>query len=319
MKKKISIIVGGSGQLGICLSKQLLKKNYKVLITTRNISLTKKKFYNINKNIKYLKLDVLKIKEVKSLIKSVKPNIIFYFAGQSSPALSFKKNKDTYLSNFQGCENFLNGISEINPSIKFVNASSSEIFADTKKKIKLSSKKKPISPYGKAKLKSFNTTKHFREKKKLKTYNAIIFNTESYFRNKTYLIPKICIAAINAKKFNRKTAFGNLNISREWNWGDEQMTYLIKFIKKKPQDFILSNGHYYSAKKMMEFAFKHFGLNYKDYIKINKNFIRPKDFLIKKSKFQDCLNRNNITRVSKTYGKKIIQLLIRFYLNEKEI
>ena len=97
------------------------------------------------------------------------------------------------------------------------------------------------------------------------------------------------------------------------------MTYLMKFIKKKPQDFILSNGHYYSAKKMMEFAFKHFGLNYKNYIKINKNFIRPKDFLIKKSKFQNCLDRNNITRVSKIYGKKIIKFLIKFYLNEKEI
>ena len=54
MKKKISIIVGGSGQLGICLTKQLLKKNYKVLITTINIGLTKKKFYNINKNIKFI-------------------------------------------------------------------------------------------------------------------------------------------------------------------------------------------------------------------------------------------------------------------------
>ena len=73
-------------------------------------------------------------------------------------------------------------------------------------------------------------TKFFREKKKLNTYNVIIFNTESYFRDKNYLIPKICIAAIKAKKYGKKTYFGNLDISREWNWSDEQVIYLMKFV-----------------------------------------------------------------------------------------
>ena len=76
MKKKISIIVGGSGQLGICLTKQLLKKLQSINYYKKHW-FNKKKFYNINKNIKYLKLDVLKIKDVKSLIKNIKPNIFF--------------------------------------------------------------------------------------------------------------------------------------------------------------------------------------------------------------------------------------------------
>ena len=292
MKKKISIIVGGSGQLGISLAKLLLKKKYKVIVTTRNVSLAAKKIPIRNKNLRLIKLDVLKKNQINSLIENIKPKIIFYFAGQSSPVLSHKKNKITYLSNVKGCENFLKILYETKIKTKFVNASSSEIFSKSVKKIGINSKKKPLSPYGKAKLISLNITKLFREKKKLNAYNAIIFNTESYYREKNYLIPKICIAAIKAKRYGKKTFFGNLDVSREWNWSDEQVIYLMKFVNKKPQDFILSNGHYYSAKKMLSYAFEYFNLNYKSFVETKKNYIRKKDFLTKKSNFNLCLQRN---------------------------
>lgn len=317
MKSKISIIVGGSGQLGISLSKLLLNKNQDVVITTRNIISSKKKIPFKHKRLRLFKLDVLKKKQINFLLKKFNPDYIFYLAGQSSPNLSFNKKVTTYLSNVTGCKNFLEILQNHNFKTKFINASSSEIFAETSKKIKINSKKKPISPYGKAKLDSFNITKFYREKKNLKTYNAIIFNTESFYRKREYLIPKICIAAINAKKYQKKTFFGNLDIIREWNWSDEQVVYLMKFINKKPQDFILSNGYSYSAKKMISFAFKYFDLDYKKYVLTDKKFIRKKDFISKKSNFLFCLNRNNIRRTSKIYGKKIIHLLIRNYLNEK--
>ena len=178
-------------------------------------------------------------------------------------------------------------------------------------------KKKPISPYGEAKLLSFNYTKFFRDIKKLNAYNAIIFNTESHYRDKNYLIPKICLAAINAKKYNKKTSFGSLNISREWNWASEQVFYLVKFIKKDPQDFILSNGRSYSAVKMVDFAFKYFNLDYKKFIQFNKKFIRKRDFFEKKSNYLSCLKRNNLKRHSKIYGKNLIHRLIKYYLYEK--
>ena len=318
MNKKLSIIVGGSGQLGISLTQLLLKKKYKVIITTRNVSLAAKKIPKKNKNLRLIKLDVLKENQIYSLIENFKPKMIFYFAGQSSPALSFEKNKITYLSNVKGCENFLKVLYKKKIKTKFINASSSEIFSETVKKININSKKNPISPYGKAKLISFNITKFFREKKKLNAYNAVIFNTESYYRDKNYLIPKICNAAIKAKIYGKKTFFGNLNISREWNWSDEQVIYLMKFVNKKSQDFILSNGYSYSAKKMLAYAFEYFNLKYESFTETKKNFIRKKDFLTKKSNFNLCLRRNNIKRNSKVFGKKLINLMIKFYLNEKK-
>ena len=319
MKKKISIIVGGSGQLGISLIKILLKKKFKVVVTTRDINKARKKVLIKNKNLKFVFLNVLKKNKILFLLKRFKPNYIYYFAGQSSPVISYKENKVTYLSNVKGCQNFLEIINLNDKKIKFINASSSEIFSDKVKKIKPSSQKIPISPYGKAKLISFNKTKFFREKKNLKAYNSIIFNSESYFREKSFLIPKICLAAIKAKKFKKKTSFGNLDVSREWNWCDEQTKYLVKFVEKEPQDFILSNGKSFTARQMMSYAFNYFNLNYKSFITFNKSFIRPKDFLTKKSEFKDCLKRNGIKRKSKIYGKRLIHALIRYYLDEKKI
>ena len=318
MKDKISIIAGGTGQFGVYLSQFLLKKGYKTIITTRNIKLAKKKIPFKNKNLVLIKLNVLQKKEIKKLIFKYDPKLIFYFASQSSPKVSFEKKKLTLNSNYEGCKNFLEVIQKDRIDCKFINATSSEIFSETKKKINLKSKKNPISPYGKAKLMSFKKTKYFREIKKINAYNAIIFNTESFLRKKDYLIPKICIAAINAHKFNSKTAFGNLDVSREWNWCEEQVRYLTSFVSKKPQDFILSNGKPYTAKNMLNFAFKYFNLDFKKFVSYKKNLLRKKDFRLKHSNYTSCLKRNNINRKSKIYGKKLIHTLIKYYLNEKK-
>ena len=93
LKKKISIIVGGAGQFGITLANQLIKKKYFVLITTRNTKKTKKKLNIKNKNIKIINLNILKISQIEKLLSKYSPDIIFYFAGLSSPNLSFKKPK----------------------------------------------------------------------------------------------------------------------------------------------------------------------------------------------------------------------------------
>ena len=198
-----------------------------------------------------------------------------------------------------------------------MNSSSSEIFSDTKKKLEIKSKKKPISPYGKAKLLSFNITKKFRESYNVKSYNAIFFNTESYFREKNFLIPKICLAAINAQKFGKITSFGNLNVVREWNWCDEQCNLLLKFISKKPQDFILSNGKPFSGYQMLEFAFEYFKLDFRNFIKIDSKHFRKRDFNYKLSNFKKNIVNQNSKWIPKIFGKKLIYKLIIFFKNNK--
>ncbi len=318
MKNKTSIIVGGSGQFGITLSKLLLKKKHLVIITTRNVKKAKKKIKILNKKLKIVKLDILKLKQIKRILIKYNPDYIFYFASQSSPGLSYKMKKQTYESNFIGCKNFLEIIKTKNLNCKFLNACSSEIFAKTNQKLNINSKKNPISPYGKSKLLSFDITKKYRNDYLVNAYNAIIFNTESIYRDKKFLVPKICLSAINAHKFNSKCEFGNINVSREWNWCEEQVGYLFKFIIKKPQDFLLSNQKLYSAKDMLNFAFSYFNLNYKSYIVFNRKHLRPDDFKIKKSNAKNNFLSNKIKHKYNIYGKKMINSLIKFYLYGKK-
>ena len=313
MNKKKILIVGGSGQMGLSLIKNLRKKKFSIHITTRSILKTKKiLIQNKLKNINVLKLNVLNKLEIKKIIK-FNYEFIFYFAGQSSPNLSFSNSSNTMKSNYLGCKNFLILLKSLNLKSKFYNASSSEIFSETKKKIDINSPKKPISPYGEAKLKSFYLTKKYRDKYKLNSSNIIFFNTESVFRGKNFLIPKICLAAIKAKKKNLKTKFGNLDIVREWNWADEQCQILIKLMFKKSQDFILSNGKPFSAIQMAKYAFEYFKLDYKRYIKFDQKFIRKKDFLFKKSNVKKNLTNKRINIKSKIYGKTLIYKLIKHY------
>ena len=307
------LIVGGTGQLGSTLKKYFIRTR-NVIITSRYSNKIKRQ-----KNLEIIKLDINSKQRIKVVMKKYLPEKVFYFAGQSSPKISFKMKKETMNSNYFGCKNFLEVINENKFKTKFFNASSCEIYGNLRGKIKVSSPKFPVSPYGFAKLKSFKITKYFREIKNLKTFNIIFFNTESTYRKKFYLIPKICLAAINAAKFGKKTFFGNLDISREWNWANDQCKLLVKFSNKDPQDFILSNGKSYTAKEMLNYAFSYFKLDYRNFIRFDKKHLRKKDIKEKNSNYLIYLRKNKIKKPNFIHGKKIIHLLINHYLKCKLI
>ena len=152
MKNLVAIIVGGTGQFGIITSEFLLKKNYKVIITTRSIN-KKKKLFKKHINLKLYKLDIYNKIKINKLLYKYKPNLVFYFAGQSSPVKSFLCKKETYKSNVLGCKNFLDVILKNNYNCKFVNATSCEMYGKINNKI------------GKPTIKLRGTTANFLKKK----------------------------------------------------------------------------------------------------------------------------------------------------------
>ena len=316
---KIALIIGGTGQIGVHLANHLLKKNYKVFVSTRKITNHKKykfKVINIYKKINFIKLNVYKKKEVLDLIKKIKPQSIYYLAGQSSVDKSFKKPRETIISNFNGCKNVLEALKEIKFSGEFINTASSEIFGNQKGFKSLNKKLKPISPYGKAKLKSFNLTKNFRKKFKLKTYNAILFNCDSILRPKNFVIPKICLSAIKAFYGHKgKIKFGDINVVRDWGWVEEYVDGIYKMTLKKPDDIIIASGKYFKLKDLIKYAYKFFNLNWEDYIIQTSKLKRPEE--IKEVKVKTKQTYYKIGWKAKTDGKKVILKLIKYYLKSK--
>ncbi len=314
MIKKV-LIIGGTGQIGYYLANFLLKKkNIKIFISTRSKKSVKfKKFKNLlSSKINYVKIDISNKKKISSNLKKIRPDFIFFLAGQSSVYKSFYKKKETFISNFQGSKNVLDSIIENKLDPKFFNACSTEIFGNKKKKLKLSSSKNPVSPYGKAKLKSFNLMINYRKKFKLKIYNGILSNCESFMRPKTFVLPKICICAIKAKnniKKNKvvKFKFGNINIKRDWGWAEEYVKVIWNEMKKNEHDFFIATRKSYHLRKLFFIAFSKFKLDWKQHIIIDKKFFRRKEINSVE------IHTQSKSKEIKTDGKKIILKLLNHY------
>jgi GDPmannose 4,6-dehydratase len=308
------LIIGGSGQFGYYFCKLFLKKNYKIYLSTRNIKKYKlKKIRHLSKKISIIKLDVLEKNQIKKILLQIQPDYTLYLAGQSYPAKSFDLKSETFSSNFLGCKNFIQSIKKYNFKTKFFYSSSSEIYGNLNYKVKINSKKNPVSPYGISKLKAFNLVSYYRKKYHLPFYNGIIFNTESYLRPKDFIIPKICLSAIKAKNSKRKILFrfGNINVKRDWGWCEEYVSIIWKMLKKEPKDFMVASGRNYSVKFLLNVAFSYFNLDWKDYIIQDDFFFRKKE--INRISPNNIYLKKDIKSLPKLDGVGIVKRLISHY------
>jgi len=280
MKKK-ALIFGITGQDGAILSSILLKKNYEVHGVSR-----KNKYLNLLKlDIKKkIKLNIIKNSETNNILKILNKNFseIYFLGGQSSVFNSFNDIRETYDSQIKPIKVILNFIlKQKGKKTKFLYAASSEMFGQkkTKEKLKESSIKDPVSPYGLSKLISYEIIKQYRNTYKLPVCSAILFNHESNLRPKKYVLKKLIlnVLAIKLKKKD-KLNIGNINIKRDWGWSEDYMEACNLILRKnKIDDYIIATGKTVSLKKMIQLAFKKHNLNWKLYTKIDKNFYRKFD------------------------------------------
>tara|TARA_B110000305_G_scaffold232774_1_gene288252 strand:- start:104 stop:1048 length:945 start_codon:yes stop_codon:yes gene_type:complete len=277
MKKKILII--STGVLSAYLAQFLLKKKFKIFVTTRKI---KKKYINfsklgIQKKIIIFELDILKKKSIEKCLISVKPDMIFYFAGQSSIVKSFLHPKETLESNYTGCKNFLTILKKRKLKTKFIKANSGYIFSDlNKKNLTNSNLITPNSPYVLAQSKAYKLVNDFR-KKKVNCYSAIFFNAESSLRPKTFFIKKAC-SFVKKNKFKKnKLKIGNINMFRDFGWAPELVSGTFYMTKLKPCNAILASGQKTSLSSILNHIFKIKKLDYKKYIQEDKKFIRESE------------------------------------------
>jgi GDPmannose 4,6-dehydratase len=295
MNKKINLVIG-SGVLGAYLSNELLKKNEKIVVTSRSI---KKKFNNyeylkIKKKITFEKLDTLNKKDISKILEKYNPKKIFYFSGQSSIPKSNKLKKETFASHYIGTKNFLDIIRKKKIDTKFFKANSGYIFSPNKGKINLNCKYSlNINPYINAQQKVFKLMKRYRNYG-LNLSSLIFMQIESPLRPNDFFIKKVCIGA----KERKKIEVGNINTFRDYSW----ITEVVKAIKivseLKSKDFIISAGSKISGEEILETAYNLNKLNYKNYYSVNKKYLRKSE-----NRILVCDNKNSIY-IRKKYNIK---------------
>ena len=298
MKK--ALITGVSGQDGAYLAKFLLKKNYKIIGTTKSLSRINKwrlKKLNIEKKIIYAQLNLHNKKSIDKVFKKFKFDEFYNFAGHSFVATSFKNALNTANNTGIGVVRILENIRKKNNKIKFYQATSSEIFGGSKTTYQNErSSYNPKNPYAISKLFAHLITGNYREYYNIFAVSGILFNHESPLRGEEFLTRKIAKGLI--KIINGKQKFievGNLDSKRDWGYAKEFVEVMWKMMQqKKPEDFVISFGKAYSVKYFIDLCLKELNIKgkwigknekrkfvtkeNKTIIKVNHKYIRKKDY-----------------------------------------
>ena len=275
-KKKVALITGVLGQDGYYLSRFLISMNYQIIGTThRDINFDDLK--NIQNGIEYIKLDLTNKKNIEQVLIYYKPDEIYNLAARASSSTLNENPLETIKINGMCPLFFVDGMLKFSKLTKFCQISSSEIFAGGI--ITPQNENTPFYPinsYGAAKIYANNIISIYRKNYNLFIANAIMFNHESERRAVEYVSRKITSTVAKIYKgYANELILGSLDSKRDWGYADDYVKGLWLIMQQEePSDFIFATGILHSVRDFCEIAFSHVGLNYLNYIKVDKSLIR---------------------------------------------
>jgi GDPmannose 4,6-dehydratase len=277
MKK--ALITGITGQDGSYLADLLLAKGYNVTGMVRRASTENfERIEHLRDRITIAQADLLDQLSLIELIENVEPDEVYNLAAQSFVPTSWIQPALTGEFTALGVTKMLEAIRLVNKKIRFYQASSSEMFG---KVLEIPQSEKtpfyPRSPYGVAKVYGHFITVNYRESYNIYAVSGILFNHESPRRGLEFVTRKISdtVARIKLGMAN-ELRLGNLNAERDWGFaGDYVEAIWLMLQQKKPQDFVIATGETHSVREFAEIAFEHVGLNWKKYVKVDRQFFRP--------------------------------------------
>jgi GDPmannose 4,6-dehydratase len=283
--KKVALITGINGQDGSYLSELLLQKGYEVHGTLKRNSVSENQTSRLDDVFDKLKLHYADLTDLSSMIRvisEIKPNEIYNLAAQSHVRISF--DQPIYTTNVTGLGalNILEAVKLVNPKIKIYQASSSEMFGnsiDDDGYQRETTPMSPVSPYGCAKLFSYNICKNYRNSYGMKIWNGILFNHESPRRGTNFVTSKVVKAAVKISLgLQDKLHIGNLDATRDWGHAKDYVYAMWLMLQTdNPNDYVCSTGISHSVRDLCDYTFKSLNLNYKDYIVIDDKHFRPEE------------------------------------------
>ena len=281
MKK--ALITGISGQDGSYLSEFLISKKYEVHGIIRRVALEDEthrlwRLRNIRDGILLHSGSLESFPSLAKIINKVQPDEIYHLAAQSYVANSFEDEFSTLNTNINGTHHMLASMKEFSPKSKFYFAGSSEMFGKTAETPQNENTKfHPRSAYGISKVAGFELTRNYREAYNFFASTGILFNHESPRRGFEFVTRKISFAVAKIKNnLQKELRLGNIKAMLDWGHAKDYVEAMWLMLQKKtPSDYVIGTGEQHSVEEFLNIAFKHVGINFKDYIKIDQKFFRP--------------------------------------------
>lgn len=263
---KTALITGITGQDGAYLAKLLLNKNYTVYGAYRRASTNRGRFWRIealevdkHPNFHLVEYDLTDMGAAIRLLEKAKPNEVYNLAAQSFVAVSFDQPVTTAEINAIGPLNLLEAIRTVDSSIRFYQASTSEMFGKVQEIPQTETTPLyPCSPYGVAKVFAHWMTINYHESYNIFATSGILFNHESPLRGSEFVTRKITQAVANIHLGKQdKVELGNLNAKRDWGYAEEYVEGMWRMMQAdKPRSYILATGRTQTVRDFVEMAFK---------------------------------------------------------------
>ena len=282
---KRALITGVTGQDGSYMAEQLLEKGYEVHgVVRRSSTFNRSRIDHIHhdehipgKNLHLHYGDVTDAARMSQLVYDIRPHEVYNLAAQSHVRVSFDEPVYTAEATGVSTINMLEAIRSVDTSIRFYQASTSEMFGASPPPQNENTPFYPRSPYGVAKVYSYWITRNYREAYDMFAVNGQLFNHESPRRGETFVTRKITLAVANILKGKQSELWmGNLDAIRDWGYAKEYTDGMWRMLQAdEPEDFVLATGTAFTIRQFLTLAFSHAGLEWEDYVKFDPKFLRP--------------------------------------------
>ena len=278
---KRALITGITGQDGSYLAEFLLKQGYQVVgLVRRTSTVNFQRIRHIQKRLTLVSGDLLDQTSLIAALQEHRPQEVYNLAAQSFVPTSW--NQPVFTGNVTGLgvTRILEAIRQVDPTIRFYQASTSEMFGKVRKVPQNETTPfYPRSPYGVAKVYGHWITINYRESYDLFACSGILFNHESPRRGLEFLPRKVSYGAARIKLgMARDLRLGNLEAKRDWGFaGDYVRSMWLMLQQDRPDDYVVGSGQTHSVRELCRVAFGHLGLDCEKYIKADPHFFRPAD------------------------------------------
>ena len=274
-----ALITGVTGQDGSYLAELLLSKGYEVVGVVRRTSHhSYERIEHLLDRIEVVAADLLDQHSLTVVLQDTRPDEVYNLAAQSYVPTSWTQPVLTGEFTALGVTRILEAIRLVHPTARFYQASSSEMFGRvTETPQRETTSFYPRSPYGVAKVYGHWITVNYRESYNLYAVSGILFNHESPRRGIEFVTRKVTDAVARIKLGRaRELRLGNLDARRDWGFAGDYVDAMWRMLQQPtPQDYVVGTGQTHSVRELVEAAFGHVGLNWKDYVVTDPKFMRP--------------------------------------------
>jgi GDPmannose 4,6-dehydratase len=274
-----ALITGITGQDGSYLAEFLLSRGYRVVGLVRPDSPANYgRLAACRHQIDIVVGSLLDQPRLQSLVEECRPTEIYNFAARASSSQLFSEPLLTGDYNGLAVVRLLESIRLVDPSIRFCQASSSEMFGNSRESPQGETTPfRPRNPYGIAKLFAHGMVGSYRTNHNLFACSSILFNHESPRRGREFVTRKISMAAARiAAGLDSQLHLGSLDATRDWGYAADYVIAMWRMLQAaEPEDYVLATGISHSVEEFCEIAFRHVGLNFRNHVVQSPGAIRP--------------------------------------------